>query len=63
MPPPIVPGIHDKNSNPPKLFSAANSDNDLSKAPLPAIIVFSFNSEILEKFYLILLLFLQIYHL
>ena len=52
IPPPIVPGIQDRNSNPPKLFSAANSDNDLSKTPLPAIMVFSFNSEILEKFLL-----------
>ena len=33
-------------------FSSANSDNVLSKAPLPAIIVFSFNNEILEKFLL-----------
>ena len=52
IPPPTVPGIQDRNSNPPKLFSAANSDNDLSKTPLPAIMVFSFNSEILEKFLL-----------
>ena len=45
-----MPGIQDKNSNPPKLFFKANSDSDLSKAPLPAIIVFSFSNEILEKF-------------
>ena len=30
----------------------ANLDNDLSKTPLPAITVFSFNNEILEKFLL-----------
>ena len=52
IPPPIVPGIHDKNSNPLKLFSIAKSDNDLSKTLLPAIIVFSFNNEVLEKFLL-----------
>ena len=49
IPPPIVPGIHDKNSKPPKLFSIANSDNDLSVTALPAIIISSFNNEILLK--------------
>ena len=50
MPPPTLPGIQDKNSNPLMLFSFANSDNFLSITPLPAIIVFSFNKDILEKF-------------
>ena len=48
----MVPGMQDKNSNPLKLFFKANSDSDLSKAPLPAIIVFSFSNEIFEKFLL-----------
>ena len=46
MPPPIVPGMQDKNSNPLKLFFKANSERDLSKAPLPAIMVFSFSNDI-----------------
>ena len=33
----------------------AKSDNNLSKTPLPAIMVFSFSSEILEKFLLSLI--------
>ena len=45
MPPPIVPGIHDKNSNPLKLFCIAKSDKDLSKTELPAIIISSPNKE------------------
>ena len=49
IPPPTVPGIHDKNSKPPKLFSIANSDNDLSVTALPAIIISSFSNEILLK--------------
>ena len=47
-----MPGIHERNSRPPILFSIAKSDNNLSKTPLPATIVFSFNREILEKFLL-----------
>ena len=31
IPPPIVPGIQDKNSKPPKLFFIAKSDKVLSK--------------------------------
>ena len=38
-PPPTVPGIQDKNSKPPILFSKANSDNCLSEIPLPATTV------------------------
>ena len=53
MPPPILPGIQDKNSNPLMLFSFANSDKFLSITPLPATIVFS-SKDILENFYLIL---------
>ena len=51
IPPPTVPGIHDKNSNPPMLCSHANSDNFLSFVALPATIVVSERSEILEKFF------------
>jgi hypothetical protein len=51
MPPPIVPGIHDKNSKPPKLLSIANSDSDLSLTELPAIIISSDNKEILLKLF------------
>ena len=47
MPPPIEPGIQDKNSKPPISFVIAYSDTPLSKALLPAIIVSSFNLEIL----------------
>ena len=50
MPPPILPGIQDKNSNPLMLFSFANSDKFLSITPLPATIVVSSNKDILEKF-------------
>ena len=49
IPPPMVPGIHDKNSKPPKLFSIANVDSDLSVTALPAMIISSFNKEILLK--------------
>ena len=52
MPPPTVPGIQDKNSNPLKLFSKAKFDKVLSKTALPAIIISSFNNEILLKFLL-----------
>ena len=51
MPPPILPGIQDKNSKPPMLFSDANSATFLSIVALPAIIVLFFNTEILEKFF------------
>ena len=49
IPPPIVPGIQDKNSKPLKLFFIAKSDKVLSKTPLPAIIISSLNKEILLK--------------
>ena len=51
IPPPIVPGIHDKNSKPLKLLLIAKSDNDLSRTALPAIIIFSPSKEILLKFF------------
>ena len=51
IPPPTVPGIQDKNSKPPKLFSIAKSDNDLSVTALPAIIISLFNKEILLKLF------------
>ncbi len=50
MPPPIVPGIQERNSKPPKLFSIANSDKDLSVTALPATIISSECREILLKF-------------
>ena len=46
-----MPGIPDKNSNPPISFSFANSDNFLSKIALPAIIVVSFNFDTFEKLF------------
>ena len=49
MPPPIVPGIQERNSKPPKLFSIANSDKDLSVTALPATIISSEWIEILLK--------------
>ena len=49
-PPPIVPGIHAKNSNPPTPFSKAKLDKFLSKQALPAIIISLGSIEILEKF-------------
>ena len=52
IPPPIVPGIQDKNSNPVKLLFIAKSVKDLSKAALPAIIISSPSNEILLKFLL-----------
>ena len=51
IPPPIVPGIQDKNSNPLRLFFTAKSDKDLSVTALPAIITSSPRSEILLKFF------------
>ena len=50
-PPPIVPGIHAKNSKFPNSFSKANSDNFLSRQALPATITLLGNIEILEKFF------------
>ena len=47
----MVPGIHDKNSNPLILFSKANSDNFLSVQALPATIISFGNNEILENFF------------
>ena len=41
IPPPTVPGIHDKNSKPLILFFIAKSDKDLSKTALPAMIISS----------------------
>ena len=49
IPPPIVPGIQDKNSKPLKLFFIAKSDKVLSKTPLPAIIMSSLSKETLLK--------------
>ena len=50
-PPPILPGIQDKNSKPPISFSHANSATFLSVVALPAIIVLFGNNEIFEKFF------------
>ena len=52
MPPPMVPGIHDKNSNPVKFLFNAKSDKDLSKTALPAIIISFPSKEIELKFLL-----------
>ena len=51
MPPPIVPGIHDRNSKPLKLFLKAKLDKLLSSTPLPAIIISSLCNVILLKFF------------
>ena len=51
IPPPTVPGIQDKNSNPPKLLFIANSESDLSLTELPAIIISSDKREILLKLF------------
>ena len=53
IPPPIDPGMHDKNSRPLKLFSQAKLDTLLSNIEHPAIKTLSFNRDILLKFYLI----------
>jgi hypothetical protein len=45
----MVPGIHDKNSNPVNEFSKAKFETLLSKADVPAIIVFLSNKDILEN--------------
>tara|TARA_B110000114_G_scaffold27437_1_gene27511 strand:- start:595 stop:786 length:192 start_codon:yes stop_codon:yes gene_type:complete len=50
-PPPIVPGIHAKNSRPPTPFIIAKSDNFLSRQALPATITPLGNIDILEKFF------------
>ena len=49
MPPPIVPGIQDKNSKPDIEFLSANLETCLSKAEEPAIKVFSFSKDKREK--------------
>ena len=49
MAPPIVPGIHDKNSNPDNEFSKAKLERLLSKAEAPAIIVSELNNDKCEK--------------
>ena len=46
-----MPGIQDKNSKPPKLFSIAKSDNDLSVTELPAIIISSLSNDMLLKLF------------
>ena len=51
IPPPTVPGMQDKNSNPPKLLSIANSESALSVTALPAIIISSDKREILLKLF------------
>ena len=48
IPPPIDPGIHDKNSNPLKLCSHAKFDTFLSKIEQPAITTLFFDSDILR---------------
>ena len=47
MPPPIVPGIQDKNSKPEISCSSQYSDNFLSNTFPPAIIEFSLSFEML----------------
>ena len=50
-PPPIVPGMHAKNSNPPTPLFNAKSESFLSRQALPAIMTSFGNIEILEKFF------------
>ena len=50
MPPPTVPGIVDKNSKPPMLFSLQIQIEFYLVEP-PVISVVSFNNDILEKFF------------
>ena len=45
MPPPIVPGIQERNSNPDNELSNPNFERFLSKADEPAIIVFLSNKD------------------
>ena len=52
IPPPTVPGIHDKNSNPLKLFCIAKSDTFLSNTAAPAIKISSPSKDKLLKFLL-----------
>ena len=49
MPPPIVPGIQDKNSKPDIEFSNAKFERLLSRVEDPTIIIFLSNREICEK--------------
>ena len=51
MPPPTDPGIQDRNSISPILFSFAYSDKFFWGVAQPATIKFSFNIEIFEKFF------------
>ena len=51
MPPPTVPGIPDKNSNPLRPLLIAKSDKVLSKTALPAITTSSPKSDMLLKFF------------
>ena len=45
----MVPGMHDKNSNPASEFSKAKLETFLSKTEAPAIIVFGSNRDMCEK--------------
>ena len=49
IPPPIVPGIQDKNSNLDNECLSAKFETFLSKAEVPAIIVFLSNKDKCEK--------------
>ena len=49
IPPPTVPGIHDKNSKPLRLLLIAKSDKILSETALPAIITSSPKRDMLLK--------------
>ena len=46
IPPPMVPGMHERNSNPDNEFSNANLERFLSKVDDPAIILFLLSKEI-----------------
>ena len=50
IPPPTVPGMHERNSKPLRWFSHANSDNFLSDMMLPAIIISLLSIDKFEKF-------------
>jgi len=45
----MVPGMHERNSNPDNEFSNANLERFLSKVEDPAIILFLSNNEMWEK--------------
>ena len=45
IPPPIVPGMQDKNSNPDNEFLSAKFETFLSNADAPEIILFSSNND------------------